>query len=205
MVVRRRASRRDGGGTAVASLVGKCLAGVAVGFSALTMTMAMLAAPASAALLAATCPSYGPCETITLTVNPDSVLAGATITITLQGTDGAANDTFTITLNSTPVTLGTITTNSAGTGSAQFTVPVGTAPGSHVITATDTDDPTVTASTGLTVLAPTAAVTPSAPLPFTGADVAGVTAAAAAAIGLGGLLLLGARRRHRKAWTSSGL
>jgi hypothetical protein len=56
----------------------------------------------------------------------------------------------------------------------------------------------------VTSVAPAVTPTPSSTLPFTGADIAGMTAGAAAVIGAGGLLLLGARRRRRRAWNSSG-
>jgi hypothetical protein len=57
----------------------------------------------------------------------------------------------------------------------------------------------------VTAVTPAVSPTPSSALPFTGADIAGMTAGAAAAIGAGGLLVLGARRRRRRAWTSSDL
>jgi hypothetical protein len=161
-----------------------------------------LAAPAASA---APCPPYGPCETVTITVTPNAVLPGATITVTLGGT--SFNVTFTIVLHSSPATLGTITTNAAGTGSAVMTVPVGTTPGAHVVTATAVTNSSLTASTGLTVLAVAAPVSPSSSgvIPVTGAEVTGITMVGAAAIGAGGLLVLAARRRHRKSWSSSRL
>lgn len=190
----------------MASRVVKCLAAAVMLFGALAMTVGLAApAPVSASPLAATCPPYGPCEIITITITPSAVGPGATITVTLSGP--LFDVTFTIVLHSDPVTLGTITTNAAGNGSGVFTVPVGTTPGAHVVTATDNADPRITASAGLTVLAVTApvAVSPSGVIPVTGADVAGITIAGAVAIGAGGLLVVATRRRRRKSWSSSGL
>ena len=184
----------------------KCLAAAAIAISAIAMTTGLTApARASAAPLAAPCPPYGPCLVITITITPNAVAPGATITVTIRG--NAFDVTFTIVLHSDPVTLGTVTTNSAGTGSGVFTVPVGTTPGSHVVTATDNADPSVTASAGLTVLAVAAAapVTPSGVIPVTGAEVTGITVVGAAAIGAGGLLVLAARRRRRNSWRSPGI
>jgi hypothetical protein len=183
----------------------KCLAAAIMVISTMAMSVG-LAAPAPAAPLAATtCPPYGPCITVTITVTPNAVPPGGTITVTISGT--AFNVTFTIVLASTPVTLGTVTTNAAGNGSAAFTVPVGTPPGAHTVTATENSAPSVTASTGLTVLAVAAPVSaaPSSTIPVTGAEVGGIIMVGAAAIGAGGFLVLAARRRRRNSWNSPGL
>jgi LPXTG-motif cell wall-anchored protein len=142
---------------------------------------------------------------VTITVTPNAVPPGGTITVTISGT--ALNVTFTIVLDSTPVTLGTITTNAAGNASAAFTVPASTPPGAHTVVATDNADPSVSASTGLTVLAVAAPVTPtpSSTIPVTGAEVGGIIMLGAAAIGAGGFLVLAARRRRRNSWNSPGM
>ncbi len=180
----------------------KCLAASVVAVGVMAMTVA-LSTSARAMPFAASCPPYGPCEIVTITITPNTVFPGGTITVTLRGT--VFNATFTIVFRSDPVTLGTVTTDAAGTGSGVFTVPAGTAPGAHVVTATDIADPSITASAGVTVLAVAspASVAPSGVLPVTGADVAGITAAGAVAIGAGGLLVLTARRRRRKSWSSA--
>ena len=188
----------------MAGRLGKCLAAVALAFSALTMTAASLPSPASATPLITACPPYGPCVTVTVTVtvSPGSGPAGATITITVT-VHGLTVDTFTLVFHSSGTTLGTVSTGANGVGTGTFTVPANAAVGTHTITATDAAGNT--GSTSFTVTAVSTAVAPSSSLPFTGADIAGITVGAAAAIGTGGLLLLGARRRRRSAWTSSGL
>ncbi len=61
--------------------------------------------------------------------------------------------TVTFTLHSTPVTLGTVVTNADGTFDFVATIPVGTAAGSHLITAdaVNPDGTTVTQDTALSV------------------------------------------------------
>ena len=165
----------------------------------------MLAVPALAASEASAAPgvlgAYGPVTcTVTISITPSTVGLGATITITISGNCG--NDTFTIVLHSSPVTLGTISTNASGSGTGSFTVPTSTSPGTHTITATDPSGNSASATITVTgAAATTATTTSSAALPFTGANAAGTAAIGAGVLCVGGLLVLGARKRRQSRFT----
>jgi LPXTG-motif cell wall-anchored protein len=163
---------------------------------ALSMSPFLVGTASAAPGLAA----YGPAHcTVTVSISPKPpIAAGSTITITLSGTCG--NRTFTVTLHSASITLGSITTDASGAGSGAFTIPASTTPGTHTIVVSDTvgDSSAIT----ITVLAAApAAATPAAPqgsnsLPLTGTDAAALGAVGAGAIGVGGMLVLGSRRRR---------
>lgn len=137
---------------------------------------------------------YGPGAcTASASVSPSTVSPGGSVTVTISGT--CANETFTVTLHSTPVTLGTITTNASGSGSGTFTIPSNTAAGTHTITVSDVSGNSGTAT--LVVTGATTATTTASGLPTTGTDAAALGVIGAAAVGAGGLLVLGARKRRR--------
>lgn len=66
-----------------------------------------------------------------------SVAAGASVSV--EGADFAAGVALRIELRSTPVLLGTVTTDAAGTFRTTVTVPAGTAPGAHSLVLIDPD------------------------------------------------------------------
>lgn len=135
---------------------------------------------------------YGPGAcTATASVSPSTVAPGGSITVTISGT--CANETFTVTLHSTPVTLGTITTNASGAGSGTFTIPANTPAGTHTITVSD-----VSGNSGSATLVVTGAAGTSTNLPLTGTnDAIPLGVIGAAAVGTGGLLVLSVRKRRR--------
>lgn len=164
-------------------------------FGTLALTAAAVVAPILGSAASAV-PAYGPGAcTVTVSVTPPTVAAGGSVTVTLSGTCG--NETFTVTLHSTPVTLGTVTTNASGSGSGTFTIPSNTTSGSHTITVSDVSGNSGSAS--ITVTGGTSGGTTSTGLPTTGTDVGLVGGIGAAAVATGGLLVLAARkRRHNR-------
>ncbi|HEX6394251.1 MAG TPA: LPXTG cell wall anchor domain-containing protein [Acidimicrobiales bacterium] len=143
-------------------------------------------------LWAGTASAYGPTAcTPSVSTGSSSVAAGGSITVSVTGS--CTSDTFTAVLHSTSATLGTLTTGTNGTGSATFTVPSNLTSGTHTLTVSDPNGNS--ASTTVTVTG--GAASSSAPLPITGTDSAPLVAIGAAAVGFGGLLVLGARRRRR--------
>ena len=176
--------------------IARLLAGAALVLSGSCLAVPFLASPASALPLPAACPSYGPCATVTVSINHSTIPPGGTITITVQGPNGTR--TFTVTLHSTPVVLGTITTNSSGAGSGTFTIPSNTSVGQHTITVSDPQGDTGSATLTVTGASGTSG------LPTTGTDAAALAGVGALAVGGGGLLVLASRRRRAKsAWTTS--
>ena len=180
--------------------IARLLAGPALVVSGSCLAVPFFAPPATALPLPAACPSYGPCADVTVSLNKSTDPPSGTITITLQGPAGPR--TFTVTIHSNPTTLGTITTNSSGSGSGTFTIPGNETAGQHTITVSDPQGDTGSAT--LTVLAAALNTPASTHLPTTGTDAAALAAIGAAAIGGGGVLVLGSRRRRAKtAWTTS--
>ncbi len=145
--------------------------------------------------------AYGPTScTITISITPNPVGLGATITITISGTCG--NDTIIIVIHSTAMTLGSITTDASGNGSGTFTIPTSLPPGTHTITASDSSGNSASVNIVLTgVSTGTTATTTAAPLAFTGTDAAALGAVGAGALGVGGLLVLGSRKRRSNKFT----
>lgn len=138
---------------------------------------------------------YGPGAcTASASVSPSTVAPGGKITVTISGT--CANETFTVTLHSTPVTLGTVTTNSAGSGSGTFTIPSNTSAGTHTITVSDVSGNSGSAT--VVVTGATGAANPtSTKLPVTGSDAGLLSGIGAAAVCTGGIVVLAARKRRR--------
>jgi LPXTG-motif cell wall-anchored protein len=166
---------------------------LAMAGAASVMLSSSLAGPMSTASLAAGCAPYGPCATVTLTFDTASVRPGDSIRVTINGPVG---DVFTVVLHSAAVTLGTVAVDSSGVGTAAFAVPTGTSPGWHTITVTDAAGNTGSASF---LVASLSGAPPASNLPNTGFDSAAGVSAGAAALGVGGLVVLASRRRRRKA------
>jgi hypothetical protein len=122
------------------------------------------------------------CTAPKLTASPTTVNAGSPVTV--SGTCFPADKDETIVLNSTPVTLGTAHTNSAGSFSAIFTIPSNTSAGSHTITASGTG---VIASVTITV-------TRTGLLGVTGSNSTKVLLPFAIALAFAGLVLIAGRK-----------
>ena len=123
-----------------------------------------------------------------VTIAATSVQAGGRVQLQVAGF--APNTRLTVTLHSTPVQVGTLTTDANGAGSATVTIPASTTPGAHRIVV-DQADPAAQAAAPITV---TAAPKPGT-LPGTG-GAAGIAAfILAALIGTGVLLIVSRRRR----------
>lgn len=138
-------------------------------------------------------PTPGSGVTITCTIS------GTTITCTVTGLKGSS--TFTVSIFSSPHTLGTATADASGNGSLTATLPAGLEAGSHTVTVSGTDASGQPFSTSTTVPvdAATAAVL-SQNLARTGASHTGeYVEAGLAAVALGGLLLVAARKRRERA------
>jgi LPXTG-motif cell wall-anchored protein len=123
-------------------------------------------------------------------------------------------ETITIVIHSVGVLIGTTTSTSTGTFSTVVAIPSYLPTGEHVITATDTSgfslsedialvDSTTgtTGTTGTGAGGSTAGSGGSGSLPDTGTDIALTVGGGSAAIALGGLLVLGVRRR-RSGWAA---
>ncbi|MGH3689333.1 MAG: endonuclease/exonuclease/phosphatase family protein [Microbacterium sp.] len=91
-----------------------------------------------------------------LEIGSVSVAAGASVTV--EGTNFPAAAALRIELRSTPVQLGTVTTDAAGAFRTTVTVPAGTTPGAHSLVVIDPDG--VETTSAITVTAPTDGTTP---------------------------------------------
>ena len=153
-----------------------------------------LAAPASAIPLTPNpCSSYPPvCPTIRL--SQVTLHRGEQFTAFIDNFQ--PNSSEVITMESSPVTLGTITVNSAGSGSLVTSIPSNFDLGGHTVFATgpNQDPRTVTIGTGLTVVASSAVQGES--LSRTGAQIGIYTVIGFALLGLGALLVTATRRRR---------
>jgi hypothetical protein len=133
-----------------------------------------------------------------LPVDP-TLTVGESVTLSANGF--TAGESVGVTLHSTPETLAPATASSAGSITYAFTVPTGLAAGSHSVvfvgatsaaTRTWTFSLVVPAVEGVT----TTATTPSASLPFTGANTGRQLMVAIAALWSGLVLLLWSRPRR---------
>jgi hypothetical protein len=146
------------------------------------------------------------------TISESQTVIGPGGSLTVSGTGFHPLETITIDINSggasnAEISIGTTTSTSTGTFSLVVTIPADLPTGEHVITATDTsghslsEDIELVSSTTTGGLGPTGSSSSgSGALASTGTDIALTAGAGAAAIALGGLLVLGVRRR-RSAWT----
>lgn len=149
---------------------------------------------------------------VSLQASPGTVNPGDTVTLT--GSNLPANGTFTVEFASTPVTLGTVTSNAQGAFLTMVTIPSDAAVGTHHISVL-TANGTALATVAITVVAPGTATTAttaatqvlgttttSTPLAFTGLD-----ARTLMVIGFGfvivGLVTLADSRRGRPAGAKS--
>lgn len=137
---------------------------------------------------------YGAGASITVTFGTNSQ-GQEIVTVTIS--NGEPNTVYEVQIHSTPVTLGTITTDANGNGTGTFVVPAGFS-GSHTIVVINTKTGQAT-STAVDVPA-SGSSTPvtggsSSGLPNTGAAILGVGVLALAFLAGGGLLLMFGRKR----------
>lgn len=125
-----------------------------------------------------------------LKLGASSVAAGGTVTIAGSGLD--ENQAIALELHSTPVSLGSVTTNGDGAFSATVTIPADTTPGEHHVVAILADGSQITAA--ITVAA--AGSGTGSGLALTGADSGSFILLAVVLLALG-LGLIVARRRLR--------
>lgn len=129
----------------------------------------------------------------TATVNKTVVTAGSPIVVGAKGFAG--NAVITATLNSTPVVLGTMTTDANGAASATLTIPANTVPGTHTIVLSSADG--TTASVTITVQGVIVTVSVNtATLANTGTDASAMGAIAVGLLALGGAAVFAGRRKQ---------
>jgi LPXTG-motif cell wall-anchored protein len=116
------------------------------------------------------------------------------VTVVITGT--CDNDTFTVTL-SNGVTICTVTTNAVGTGSGTCTVPSSTTTGAYDVLVADAHGNSTSAAISVAGVTPAVTTATTAPLAFTGTDAVATSALGAGVLCLGGLLVLGSRKRRR--------
>jgi hypothetical protein len=120
--------------------------------------------------------------------------------ITLSANGFTAGESVGVTLHSTPQTLAAATATSAGAVTYAFTVPTGLDPGAHTVVFVGTTS-AVTRTFSFSLVAPavegvTTTSTPTASLPFTGANTGRQLMVAIAALWSGLILLLWSRPRR---------
>ncbi|MFI5910162.1 fibronectin type III domain-containing protein, partial [Dactylosporangium sp. NPDC051541] len=115
--------------------------------------------------------------------------------ITVVGTGFAPHSTATVVLYSTPVVLGTATTDASGSFTKQVTIPATVAAGQHNLVASGVDTNGNIHQIRMPVTTTTATSTGSGALPVTGAPITGLTIWAGLITATGiGLVALGYRR-----------
>jgi large repetitive protein len=129
-------------------------------------------------------------ESDSLGVNP-TLARGATIALTMSYL--VPDAAYSLTLHSSPIALGSVTTDADGSATYRLTLPAGLEAGNHTVVVTDADGspilsyPFTIASTTTTTIITT--------LGKTGTDVANMLAAAALLVMVGLGLVTGFRRR----------
>lgn len=163
--------------------------------------LAASAAPAvpAAPMASGHCTSYPANNNCTYTISVTIVTPGGTITFTITGIF-TPFESITIYIHSTPVVVGHLTADAHGNVSGTVTVPADTPPGQHTLEAVGANGQT--ASIPFTVSATPGSTTgasgsSSGSLPFTGADIAAMSAVGAALIIGGGVAFTTGRRRKR--------
>lgn len=160
-------------------------------------------------------------QVCTESVTPSPVQSGQSITVTVTGPAGAYQ--VALNHNNTTSPLGTVTVGSAGSGSNSFPITRSDSSGLYIVTAssgpsgctasahlTITPAPATlggatgsagsgSSGSGNSALAFTSAPPSHSALAFTGADIALTVAGGAAAVGVGGSLVLVSRRRRQVA------
>lgn len=138
-----------------------------------------------------TSPTGAPAGAGSISVSAQSVTAGDSLTV--RGTGFSPAQTGEVWLHSTPVRLGTISTDAAGAFSVKVTVPVTTEAGNHTLEVTVDG---VSASAPLTVRSASVA---SAPLASTGGTLPFIGIGAGIALVAAGVVLAVVVRRGKRA------
>ncbi len=129
-------------------------------------------------------------ESDSLGVNP-TLARGATIALTMSYL--VPNAAYSLTLHSSPIALGSVTTDADGSATYRLTLPAGLEAGNHTVVVTDADGSPIL-SYPFTIAA-TTTTTIITTLGKTGTDVANLLAAAALLVMVGLGLVTGFRRR----------
>ena len=167
----------------------------------ITMVVALVAATT----LVAIGPSAGaaspyPGNGCAVTMTKVTALPGDQLTVTATGYPAGAEVTFT--LHSTPVVLGTVAADASGNATLVFTLPPGTTPGLHQITANGVPlglcDPDVSANLMVDAASVTSTTTGAGTLPRTGTNSAELVQVALVLIAVGGLITLATRKRRQQ-------
>jgi LPXTG-motif cell wall-anchored protein len=185
----------------------------------ITMAVALLAAVTFVVIAptAGATPYPGGC---TIQISQVRATPGQQLTVTASGYPAGAQVTFTLSRpgegtpppqsDNGPVVLGTVTANASGVATLVFTLPAGTKPGMHVITASGSPpgdcDPLVStnlmvdaANVGTTIPATSGTGT----LPRTGTNSAELLQLALVLIAVGGIITLATRKRRQRAGVDS--
>jgi hypothetical protein len=125
-----------------------------------------------------------------LSVSDTTVVPGQQVTVSGSGYEPGA--TVEVTLTSTPVLLTTTTADGGGAISATVTIPLGTDPGAHTLSATGAapEGDTLVLSAEITVEGGSVGA-----IAFTGTDAFSLGVIAVAAVAVGSLLVFATRRR----------
>ncbi len=156
-------------------------------FAAVLAVIGLVIAAASLGMPASAYPT-GTAPKIALST--DTIPAGDSLTVT--GQNFTPNSSADLSLHSSPVSLGSVTTDGNGEFSAVVTIPSDTTVGAHTIEAVDTPTGDV-AVAPLTVTAGGGGTPP--PLGGTGVAVIGIGALGVVLLVGGGLMLMAGRRR----------
>jgi len=131
-----------------------------------------------------------PSPSITVTSSP--LIAGHVASLEGKNFSGLAR--LSIFIRSTPVLVGSVTTNEVGSFSTTFTIPAATTPGTHTLEVTRAGSTTVLASKTVTIQAASTAAPTK--LPNTGANIGDLVRMALLLLGIGaGLVVAGRHRR----------
>jgi hyaluronoglucosaminidase len=173
----------------------------------LTIATAMIAVAAFVMVAPAASASPYPAG-CTIQISKVTAVPGDQLTVTASGYPAGAVVTFT--LHSTPVVLGSATATAGGVATLVFTLPAGTVPGLHTITANGVPsgecDPLVSADLQVdaaSVVSPTTAAATTGTLPRTGTNSAELIQLALVLIAVGGLITLATRKRLHRARVES--
>jgi len=118
-----------------------------------------------------------------------------------DGSGFGADTNVIVSIHSTPTVLGSGTADSSGNFVDTVTIPSSTTPGRHTITLSGTNPDGTARALTTTITVSAAAAAQGSGLPFTGAEIAGMSLAGVALIGGGIVLLLAARRQRSAAST----